>query len=64
MAKRMLTEPKTALTGVMAEISFARFRTSMVTFNAERIVSFSFCGSDFEVIVVSGRKGDKRQAVT
>jgi len=32
----MLTEPKTALAGVMLETSFARFKVSMVTFREER----------------------------
>ena len=30
-----LTEPKTALAGVILEISFARFKASMAIFNAE-----------------------------
>jgi hypothetical protein len=32
-----MTEPKTALAGVMLEISFARFRVSMATLNVERM---------------------------
>ena len=33
----MLTVPKTALAGVIVEISFARFMASIVAFNAETI---------------------------
>jgi len=34
-----LTVPKTALAGVILESSFARFRASMVAFNAEIVFS-------------------------
>ena len=34
-----LTEPKTALAGVILESSFARFKASMATFNAEIMLS-------------------------
>jgi hypothetical protein len=36
IVSRTLTEPKTALAGVTLETSFARFKASMATFNAER----------------------------
>jgi hypothetical protein len=55
----MLTEPKTALAGVILEISFARFSASMVTFSAERTPFRRFCRWELEVIVqvaVGGRK--------
>ena len=51
MARRMLAEPKAAFAGVTLEISFARFKASMVTFKAERVFSFPpFCW-DFGVMV-------------
>jgi hypothetical protein len=45
------TEPKTALAGVMLEISFARFRPSIATFNAEMAPSRPFCCWDVVAIV-------------
>jgi len=39
MVRTTLTEPKTALAGVMLEISFARLMASMATFNDERAPS-------------------------
>ena len=42
MARRILAEPKTALAGVMLEISVARLRVSMATSNAERTPSRPF----------------------
>ena len=41
MARRILAEPKTALAGVILEASFARFKASMRTFNAEMVPSRS-----------------------
>ena len=35
MVRRTLTEPKTALAGVMLETSFARFMASMAAFSEE-----------------------------
>ena len=35
------TEPKAAFAGVMLEVSFARFSTSMARFNIERTLSRS-----------------------
>ena len=54
MARRMLAEPKTAFAGVTLEISFARFKASMVIFKAERV--FPFPSFFFEVMVESERK--------
>ena len=51
MARRTLTEPKAAFAGVIPDISFARFRASMATLNAERILSLPSCRWDFEAIV-------------
>ena len=42
MVRRMLTEPKTALAGVMLESSFARFRASIAIFSEERTASRPF----------------------
>jgi len=39
VARITLTEPKTALAGVILESSFARFKASMVAFNAEIVLS-------------------------
>ena len=41
IARRMLAEPKTALAGVILETSFARFKASITTFNAETVPSCS-----------------------
>ena len=51
MARRTLTEPKAAFAGVIPDISFARFRASMATSNAERRLSLPPCRWDFEAIV-------------
>ena len=40
--RRTLTEPKTALAGVMLEISFARFVASMATSSEERTLPRPF----------------------
>ena len=62
MARRTLAEPKTALAGVMLEISFARLRVSMATFNAERRPSPSLEGLDIEAIVeMRGGEGRARR---
>ena len=42
MVRSMLTEPKTAVAGVILEISFARFSPSMATLREERIPSRPF----------------------
>jgi hypothetical protein len=39
MARITLTEPKTALAGVILQTSFARFMASMAMFNEERVIS-------------------------
>ena len=57
IVRRTLAEPKTALAGVMLEISFVRFRASIVTFKVERVVPFPLFCWDFGAIVESrGRK--------
>ena len=50
IVKITATEPKTALAGVMLEISFARFEASMSTFKAERTPSRSFGRWEFVAI--------------
>ena len=40
--RRILTDPKTALAGVILETSFARFMASMAMFNEERVPFCSF----------------------
>ena len=50
IARRALTEPKAALAGMVLEVSFARFMSSMVTFNVDWMLSISF-RRDFEVMV-------------
>ena len=42
IVRRILTEPKTALAGVILETSFARFMASMAMFNEERVPSRPF----------------------
>ena len=46
IARITLTEPKTALAGVILEASLARFKASMVMFSDERMLSrrFGFAG--------------------
>jgi len=39
IVRRILTDPKTALAGVMLETSFARFMASMAMFNEVRVPS-------------------------
>ena len=51
IVRTMLTEPKTALAGVMLEASFARFRASIDTFNMERASSRRFCCLEFAFMV-------------
>jgi hypothetical protein len=48
-----LTEPKTALAGVRLEISFARSRPSIATFNAVSVPSRSLGRSEFGVMAES-----------
>jgi len=51
MVRRMATDPKTALAGVMLESSLARFRPSMATSNEERIPSRPLRRWDLSVMV-------------
>jgi hypothetical protein len=44
-----LTEPKTALAGVMLEISFARFKVSMAALSEETTFSRRFCRRAFGI---------------
>lgn len=46
-----MTEPNTALAGVIQEISFARPRASMATFNEDRAPSRGFGRWDFVSMV-------------
>ena len=50
MVRRMLTEPKTALAGVILESSSTRFSPSMVTFSKERVSSRPFGSLDFSAM--------------
>jgi len=64
--RRILTDPKTALAGVMLEISFARFMASIAMFNEERVPSRPFGRWDLAAIVKIQRGGEKavsREAV-
>ena len=62
IARRTQAEPKTALAGVMLEISFARLRVSMATFNAERRPSRSLEGLDVGAIAETrGNSGRVRR---
>ena len=49
--KRKLTDPKTALAGVMLEISFPRSKVAMATVNNETARSPPFVGWHLEAIV-------------
>ena len=66
MVSRTLTEPKTAFAGVMLEISFARFRTSMATFNVERTLRRPFGRWEIvSIVVVTGITArDEKEALT
>jgi hypothetical protein len=63
MARKALIEPNAALAGVMFEISFARVRVSMITFNFESTLSRPFRCYDVGAIVVVVRKPWGREAV-
>ena len=51
ITRRMLTEQKTALAGVILETSFARFMASMAAFNDEKALSRRFCRREFASMV-------------
>ena len=51
IVRRMATEPKTALAGVMFESSLARFRPSIAIFSEERTPSRPFGRWDLSVMV-------------
>jgi len=65
IAKRTLTEPKTALASVTPETSFARFTASVAAFNNEMVTSRRFRRWDFIRMVETGgscgRKGAARR---
>jgi hypothetical protein len=61
IVSRTLTEPKTALAGVMLEISFARFRASIVTFNVEITPFRAFGRWEFAAIVEN--RGSREEAL-
>ena len=61
IVRRMLTDPKRALAGVMVETSFARFRPSMATSREERIRSRPFESLDSMAIVEIGGGRRKRR---
>jgi len=57
----MLTEPKTALAGVMLDSSFARFSPSMATFSEEKTLSCPFGRLDLSAMVEM--QGSNKKAV-
>jgi len=61
MVRRMLTEPKTALAGVMLESSFARFSPLMATSSEERTPSHPFGRLDLSAMVET--QGSREKAV-
>ena len=65
IVRRILTDPKTALAGVMLETSFARFMASMARFNEESVPSrpFCFCRWDWASIVEPRRSGERWSCV-
>ena len=58
IVSRMLTDPKTALAGVILETSFARFMASMAIFNEERAPSRPFGRLSFASIVGTQGSGE------
>jgi len=54
VVRMMLTEPKTALAGVMLESSFARFKASMVVFNTRIVPSLPLGRWDSAPMVETG----------
>jgi len=60
MVRRMATEPKTALAGVILESSLARFRPSMAMFSEERPPSRPF--GCWDVSVMIGTQGGWEKA--
>ena len=51
VGRRALVEPKTALTGVIFDASFARFRSSVASFNFAKASLRFFCRRDLGNIV-------------
>jgi len=54
----MLTDPKTALAGVILETSFARFMASMAMFNEEMVPSCPFGCWGLAAIIEMQRGGE------
>jgi hypothetical protein len=50
IVRRTVTEPKATVAGVKPEISFARFRDTMATFNIEKTLSRPLAGWGLEAI--------------
>ena len=61
MVRRMVTVPKTALAGVMLEISFARFRASMAILSEERTASRPF--GRWDLVAIVGTRDSWEKAV-
>ena len=59
IVRTTLTEPKTALAGVMLDISFARFKASMATFNADIAPSRSLGRWDPAFMVETRGSGER-----
>ena len=55
----MLTVPKAALAGAMLAISFARFKVSMATFNAEIVLSRPLGRRDLASMVEARSSGER-----
>lgn len=62
MTRMWQTVPKRTLTGVKAEISFARFKASMDTFSGDRVLSRPFCGREFVAIVKTQGNEEKPES--
>ena len=61
IVRRILTDPKTALAGVMLDISFARFMASMAIFNEERVPSCPF--GRWALVAIVGTQGSDENTV-
>ena len=61
MVRRTITELKAALAGVILQISFARFRASMVMVNVERALRRSVGGWKFACMVEGLKIWEKRR---
>ena len=59
-----LTEPQTALAGVILKISFVRLKVSMVTFSKERVLSRRFDWCDLGSMVETEGSWEKARRWT